>query len=178
MTHPQEPGQFWGQPAKAKKWAVAHFLEISTLFPKQLEYSSPLFSFSLSSVAQSCLTLCDPMDCSMPGFSVLHNVPEFDQAHVHWVSDAIQPSHPPSSSSPFAFNLSQCQGLFQMSQLFVSGGQRIRVSALTSVFPMNTQDLSPLGWTGWISLQSKGLSRVFSSTTVQRHQFFGAQLSL
>ena len=66
---------------------------------------------------------------------------------------------------------------FQMSQLFVSGGLSIGVSASTSVLPMNTQDWSPLGWTGWISLQSKGLSRVFSNTTVQKHQFFGAQLS-
>ena len=67
---------------------------------------------------------------------------------------------------------------FQMSQLFTSGGQSIRVSASTSDLPMNTQDLSPLGWTGWISLQSKGLSRVFSNTTVQKHQFFCAQPSL
>ena len=67
---------------------------------------------------------------------------------------------------------------FQMSQLFASGGLSIGVSASTSVLPMNTQDWSPLGWTGWISLQSKGLSRVFSNTTVQKHQFFRAQLSL
>ena len=66
----------------------------------------------------------------------------------------------------------------QMSQLFATGGQRIGVSASTSVLPMNTQDWSPLGWAGWISLQSKGLSRVLSNTTVQKHQFFGAQLSL
>ena len=66
---------------------------------------------------------------------------------------------------------------FQMSQLFSSGGQSIRVSASTSVLPMNTQDWSPLGWTGWTSLQSKGLSRVFSHTIVQKHQFFGTQLS-
>ena len=69
-------------------------------------------------------------------------------------------------------------GSFQMSQLSTSGGQSIRISASTSVLPMNTQDWSALGWTGWISLQSKGLSRVFSNTTVQKHQFFGAQLSL
>ena len=68
--------------------------------------------------------------------------------------------------------------VFPMSQFFTSGGQSIRVSASTSVLPMNIQDLSPLGWTGWISLQSKGLSRVFSNTTVQKHQFFSAQLSL
>ena len=90
--------------------------------------------------------------------------------------------HPTSSSSIIAF--SSCpqsfpaSGSFQMSQLFVSGGQSIGVSASTSVLPLNTQDWSPLGWTGWISLQSKGLSRVFSNTTVQRHQFFSAQLSL
>ena len=64
-----------------------------------------------------------------------------------------------------------------MSQLFTSGGQSIGVSALASVLPINTQDQSPLGWTGWISLQSKGLSRVFSNTTVQKHQFVGAQRS-
>ena len=69
-------------------------------------------------------------------------------------------------------------GSFQMSQLFPSGGQTIGVSASTSLLPMNTQDWSPLGWTGWISLQSKGLSRVFSNTTVQKHQFFCTQLSL
>ena len=68
--------------------------------------------------------------------------------------------------------------VFPMSQPFTSGGQRIGVSASTSVLPMNTQDWSPLGWTGWISLQSKGLSRVFSNTTVQKHQFFSTQPSL
>ena len=68
-------------------------------------------------------------------------------------------------------------GSFHMSQHFASGGQDIRVSASASVLPLNTQDWSPLGWTGWISLQSKGLSRVFSNTTVQKHQFFGAQFS-
>ena len=69
-------------------------------------------------------------------------------------------------------------GSFQMSQFFASGGQSIGISASTSVLPMNTQDWFPLGWTGWISLQSKGLSRVFSNTTVQKHQFFSAQPSL
>ena len=114
----------------------------------------------------------------MPGFPVLHHLPEFTQTHVHWIGDAIQPSHPlssPFSPCPQSFPAS---GSFPMSQLFASDGQRIGVSASTSVLPMNTQDWSPLGWTGWISLQSKGLSRVFSNTTVQKHQFFGAQLSL
>ena len=90
--------------------------------------------------------------------------------------------HPTISSSVIPF--SSClqsfptSGSFQMSQTFTSGGQNTGVSASTSVLPMNTQDWSPLGWTGWISLQSKGLSRVFSSTTVQKNQFFCTQLSL
>ena len=90
--------------------------------------------------------------------------------------------HPTISSSvvPFSSRLQSLpvSGSFQISQFFASGGQSIGVSASASVLPMNTQDWSPLGCTGWISLQSKGLSRVFSNTTVQKHQFFGAQLSL
>ena len=90
--------------------------------------------------------------------------------------------HPAISSSviPFSSRLQSfpASGTFQMSQLFTSGGQSIGVSASTSVLPMNIQDLFPLGWTGWISLQSKGLSRVFSNTTLQKRQFFGAQVSL
>ena len=88
--------------------------------------------------------------------------------------------HPTISSSVILFSCPQsfpASGSFQMSQLFPSGGKSTGVSVSTSVLPMNTQDWSPLGWTGWISLQSKGLSRVFSNTTVQKHQFFGAQLS-
>ena len=91
-----------------------------------------------------------------------------------WCHPAISSSVIPFSSCPQSL---PAPGSFQMSQLFTSGGQSITVSASTSVLPMNTQDLSPLGWTGWISLQSKGLSRLFSNTTVQKHQFFGAQLS-
>ena len=90
--------------------------------------------------------------------------------------------HPTISSSvvPFSSCLQSfpASGSFQMSQLFASGGQSIGVSASASVLPMNIQDWFPLGWTGWISFQSKGLSRVFSNTTVQKHQFFSAQLSL
>ena len=91
-----------------------------------------------------------------------------------WCHPAISSSVVPFSSCPQSF---PALGSFPMSQLFASGGQSIGVSASTSVLPMNTQDWSPLGWTGWISLQSKGPSRVFSNTTVQKHQFFGAQLS-
>ena len=91
-----------------------------------------------------------------------------------WCHPAISSSIVPFSSCPQSF---QAWGSFQMSQLFASGGQSTEISASTSVLPMNTQDWSPLGWIGWISLQSKGLSRVFSNTTVQKHQFFGAQPS-
>ena len=134
------------------------------------------FYHQFSSVAQSCPTLCDPMNCSTPGLPVHHQLPEFTQTRVHRVSDAIQPSHPLSSPSPPAPNPSQHQS-FPMSQHFAWGGQSTGVSALVSFLPKNTQGLSPLEWTGWISLQSMGLSRVFSNTTVQKHRFFGAQLS-
>ena len=138
--------------------------------------------FKQCSVQFSCSVGSDslwPRGTQQPGFPVYRQLPDFTQTHVHWVGDAVQPSHPLLSSSPPAFNLSQHQGLFQwVSSLHQSGGQSIGVSASPSVRPMNIQDWSPLGWTGWISLQSKGLSRVFSNTTVQKHQFFGAQLSL
>ena len=121
--------------------------------------------FQFSSVTQLCPTLRDPVNCSTPGLPVHHQLPEFTQSHVHWVSDAIQPSHPLSSPSPPALNPSQHES-FPTSQLFTSGGQSTGVSALASVLPKKSQGWSPLEWTGWISLQSKGLSRVFSSTTV------------
>ena len=92
-----------------------------------------------------------------------------------WWHPIISSSVVPFSSCPQSFPVSRS---FQMNQLFASGSQSIGVSASTSVLPINTQDWSPLGWTGWISLQSKGLSRVFSNTKVQKHQFFSAQLSL
>ena len=129
-----------------------------------------------SSVSQSCLTLCDPMTRSTPGFPIHHQLPEFTQTRVHRVHDAIQPSHPLSSPSPPALNPSQHQS-FPMSQLFAWGGQSTGVSALASFLPKNPQGWSPSEWTGWVSLQSRGLSRVFSNTTVQKHRFFGAQLS-
>ena len=106
-----------------------------------------IHSVQFSSVAQSCSTLCDPTNCSMPGLPVHHQLLEFTQAHVHRLSDAIQPSHPLSSPSPPAPNPSQHQSL-PMSQLFTWGGQSIGVSASASVLPMNTQDWSPLEWTG------------------------------
>ena len=114
-------------------------------------------------VVQSCPTLCDPMDCSTSGFLVLHCLLEFAQTHVHRVGDALQPSHPLSSSSP-ALNLPKHQGLL----LFTSCGQSIGVSSLASVLPMNIQYWFPLGLTGLISLLSKN-SQESSSTTVQKH---------
>ena len=133
---------------------------------------------NISSVQSlSCVGICDPMDCSMPGFPVLHQLQELAQTHLHWVSDAIptiSPAVVPFSSCLQSFPPS---GSFPMSQLFTSGGQNIGASASASVLSMNIQDWFPLGLTGWISLQSKGLSRVFSNTTVRKHQFFGIQLS-
>ena len=115
-------------------------------------------NYQFRSVAQSCLTLCDPMDCNMPGFPVLHQLPEFTQTHVHWVGDAVQLSHPLLSASPLAFNPSQHQSLFQWVSSSHQGGQSIRPSASASVLPMNIQGWFPLELTGLISLQSKGLS--------------------
>ena len=122
-------------------------------------------------------TLCNPMNYSTPGLPVRHQLPEITQTHVYWVSDAIQPSHPLSSPSPPTFNLSQHQGLFQWISSSHQVAQSIGASASASVLPKTVQYWFPLGWTGWISLQSKGLSGVFANTTVPKHQFFGAQLS-
>ena len=116
-------------------------------------------SVQFSSVAQLCPTLCDPMNCSTPGLPVHHQLPEFTQTHVHWVGDAIQPSHPVSSPSPPAPNPSQHQGLFQWVNSLHEVAKVLGFSASASVLPMNTQDWSLLGWTGWISLQSKGQIR-------------------
>ena len=123
-----------------------------------------VWGYQFSSVAQSCPTLSDPMNCCTPGLPIHHQLLESTQTHVHWVGDAISSSVIPFSSCPQSFPAS---GSFQMSQIFASGSQSIGASASTSVLPMNTQDWSPLEWTGWISVQSKGLSRVFSNTTVQ-----------
>ena len=138
------------------------------------EYITYLYSCPVSN---SCQSPRYPMDCHMPGLPVRHHLPEFAQTHVHWFSDAIQPSHPLSSPSPPTFNLSQHQGLFQC----ISSSYHVAkfgVSASASVLLMNIQDWFPLRWTGWIALLSKGLSRVLSNTTVQKHQLFSAQPSL
>ena len=117
------------------------------------------------------------MDCSTPGFPILHYLPQFAQTHAHWISDAIQSFHPVVSffSCPQSFLASE---FFPVSWLFASDGQIIGASVSVSVLPVNIQSWFPLGLTGWISLLSEELPRVFSSTTVWKHQFFGAQCSL
>ena len=134
--------------------------------------------FQFSSVSQSCLTLWDPMEYSTPGFPVHHQLPELAQTQVHWVNDAILPSHP--LAFPFSSFLQPfpSSGSFPMSQLFTLDGQSIGASASASVLPVSIQDWFPLRWTALISLQSKGPSRVFYNTTLQKHQFCKAQLSL
>ena len=142
-------------------------------FLKELKKELPSVQFSCSAVS----TLCDPMDCSMPGLPIHHQLPEFTQTHVHWVGDPTQPSHSTASPSPLAFDLFQHQGLFQWVSSSHQVPKVLEFQRQHQSF-LNNQDWSPLGWTGWISSQSKGLSRVFSNTTVQKYQFFGAQLSL
>ena len=128
-------------------------------------------------VARSCLTLWDPMNCRTPGFPVLHYPGVCSNSCLISMRQScyltISSSAASFSSCPQSFPAS---GSFPVSQLFTSGGQSI--GALASVLPMNIHDWFPLGWTGLISLLSKGLSTVFSSTTVQKHEFFGAQPSL
>ena len=130
------------------------------------------------SVAQSCPTVFDSMDYSMPGFPVFSLSPEVCSNSCplnQWYHPPILSSIIPFSSCLQSFPIS---GSFPVSQFIASGGQRIGVSASGSVTPMNTKVWFPLGWTGWIFLQSKGLSRAFSSTTVQKHQFLCTQLYL
>ena len=135
------------------------------------------YNLCCCSVTVLCLTLCDPIDQSQPGFPLLHYLSEFAQSHAHWLCDAIQPSCLLSSPSPPTFNLSQHQGLFQ----WVTSSHQVSKALelqLQYQFFMNIQGSFPLGWTGLISVQSKGPSRVFSNTSVQKHQIFCTQPSL
>ena len=141
---------------------------------KLLKY---IYTFNVSSVAQSCLILCDPMNGNTPGLPVHHQLLEFTQTHVHWVGDAI-------------YRLILCRPLLLLPSIFPSIRDFANESTLCMRWPKYWSfgfNISPsngysglifLRWTGWISLQSKGLSRVFSNTIVQRHQLFGTQLSL
>ena len=150
-----------------------------------LSSSGPVFSilvllfiyFWYYSVTKSYLTLCNPMDCSTSGFPVLHHFPEL--APLMSIDSMMPSNHPvlccPLLLLPFIFPSIR---VFPISQLFTSGGQSIRASALSTVLPINIQDWFPLGLTGLISLLTTGLSRVLSNTTVQKHQFFGTQPSL
>ena len=138
-----------------------------------------IISVQFSPVTQSCPTLCDPMDCNTPGFPVHHQLPLKVQLKLMSIKSVMPSNHliicHPLLLLPSVFPSIR---VFSMGQFFVSGGQIIGVSASASVLPMNIQDCYPLGWTDWISLQSKGLSIVFSNTTVQKHQFFSTQISL
>ena len=140
-------------------------------------------SVQFSSVQSlSCVLLFATHESQHTRPPVHHQLPEFTQTHVHQVGDVIQPSHLLSSPSPASifpsirvFSNESSHEAFQMRPLFTSDGQNIGVSVLASFLPEKSKSWSK--WTGWISLQSKGLSRVFSNTTVQKHQFFGAQSS-
>ena len=138
-----------------------------------------VLKITFNSVTQSCLTLCDPMDSSTPGFPVHHQLLELAQTHVHWVGDAIQPSHPLSSPSPPFSSVFANIRAFSSESVLPS-----QVAKVLEFFSFSISSSSE--YSGLISfrmdwfnlLVSKGLSRVFSNTTVQKHQFFGAQLSL
>ena len=155
-----KPGTQYSTHTHFRKWTFKY--EVSN------NYLSVWHQFS--SVAQWCLTLCDPMDCSKPGLPVITN----SRSLLKLMSIAlVMPSN----------HLILCHPLLLLPSIspsirVTSGSQSIAVSASASVLPMNIQDWFPLGWTGWISLQSKGFSRVFSNITVQKHQLFCAQLSL
>ena len=143
-------------------------------------FSWPFLQDCVSSVQFSCSVMSNslrpygPQHASPPCPSPIPRVYSNSSPLSQWCHPATSSSVVPFSSCPQSLPAS---GSFQMSQLFTSGGQSVRVSASASVLPMNIQDSFPLGWTSWISLQSKGLSRVYSNTTVQNHQFFSAQLS-
>ena len=147
---------------------------LNTLVELHHLMQNPVASSYCCSVTGSYTILCDPMGCIVPGCPVLHRLPGFAQIHVHRVADAVQ--LPPLQSPPFSFCLQSGSGSFLMSLLFPAGGQGIGPAASTSVLLMNIQGWFPLGLTGLISLLSKGLSRIFSNTTIQRHHSLALSL--
>ena len=156
-------------------YSVYHIILLYTI--NILQFYLPVV-LQFSSVTQSCLTLCNPMNCSMPGFLAHHQFPEHTQTHDHRLGDAIQPSHPLSSPFPSAFNRFQHQGPFQQVSSSHQVAKVLEFQLQHESFQWIFQDWFPLGWTGWISLWSKGPSRVFSNTTIQKDQFFSIQVSL
>ena len=164
-----------------QKGCIAHilsgFLQATQSLSQLLHsaFSAKAAMFCCCSVAQLCLTLHDAMDCSTPGLPVPHHLPEYAQVHVHCIGDVIQPSHPLMPSFPSALNLPQHQGLFQWV------GYSHQVAKLLELHlqqPSFQWIFSPFGLTCLISLLSKGILSVFSSTTIWKHQFFGAQPSI
>ena len=170
------PGEFhglcspWGCKESGTRLSDFHFYILP--FKLAFNYSSS----SSISVSQLCPTPCNPMNHSTPGLHVHHKLPEFTQTHVHQVGDAIQPSHSLSSPSPPAPIPPSIRVFSNESTLHMRWPKYWSFSF--SISPSNEHPGQfPLGWIGWITLQSKGLSRVFSNPTVQKHQFFGTQLS-
>ena len=163
-------------PPNAKNWLIWKDPDTGKDWRSHVPQIRPISSVQFScSVMSESLQPHEPQHARPPCPSPIPGVYSNPCPLSWWCHPAISSSVVPFSSCPQSFPAS---GSFPMSQLFMSGGQSIGVSASTSVLPMNTEDWSPLGWTGRISLQSKGLSRVFSNTTVQKHQFFSTQLSL
>ena len=169
-----ELGKIWS-PCWVFSWVLTkHQVSCGNAFFFEMLFTLLSHLIFLPVIFQSLSHVCDPMNCSMPSFPVLHS-PGVCSNSVHRVSDAIQPSHPLSSPSPFAFNLSQHQGLFQW--LFALDGQSIGASASVSVLPVNIQGWFPWRLTDLISWQPKSLSRVFSSTTVRRDLYHCLQFA-
>ena len=167
------PSSLYLCPSPLSAWSDSFMFILYSVF----ELFGDLGSINCCSVTKSCPTLHDPMDCSTPGFPALHYLLEFAQVHVHWISDAIQPSHPlcPLLLLPSVFP--SIKVFSSESALHISWPKCWSFSL--SISPSNEYSgLISFRRTGWISLQSKEPSRVFSNTTVQKHQFFGTQLSL
>ena len=169
--------------ARILEWVAISFSRVSSQPRDQTQVSHirgrcfNLLATREGSVVKLCSTLCDPMNCSStPCFPVLHHFSELAQIHVHWVSDVIQLSHPLSFPSPPALSLSHHQGLFHWVSTLHQVAKVLELQLQHQSFQWRT--FNSLGLIGWISLQSKGLSRVFSSTTIQKHRFFSAQNSL
>ena len=169
--------RFFHENGSQKKSGVPIFVSVKIDFKPKAETRHKAHSVQFSSVSQSCPTLCAQWTAALQASLSIIN----SQSPLKLMSiESVMPFNHLILCHPFSSCLQSfpASGSFQMSQFFASGGQIIGVSASASVLPMNIQDWSPLGWTGWMSLQPKGLSRIFSKTTVLKHQFFGTQLSL